>query len=151
MDALQLLEKEHKGVKALFRKLEKAEGREASALWEQIKADLIMHEQMEETYLYPPLKEEDRTEDLVLEAYEEHHLADLLIEEISRLRPSDEQWQPKIKVLQENIEHHIEEEEGQLFPKVRKLWDMDKRKRVGEQMAGMKQHATGSRGGSASR
>jgi hemerythrin superfamily protein len=64
---------------------------------------------------------------------------DLLIEEISALEPSAEEWAPKIKVLQENTEHHIEEEEGELFPKVRKIWDTAKREQVGRQMEEMKE------------
>jgi hypothetical protein len=145
MDALELLEKEHKEAKALFKKLEKAEGTQASRLWEELKSALTLHENLEETYLYPPLKEEARTEELVLEAYQEHHVADLLIEEISRLRPSDEEWTPKITVLQENIEHHIEEEEGELSPKVRRLWNKEKRDQVGAQMESMKQREQGAR------
>jgi hemerythrin superfamily protein len=94
---------------------------------------------MEETLFYPQLKAEKPTEDLILEAYQEHHVMDLLIEEISALKPSDEEWQPKIKVLQENTEHHIEEEEGELFPKVRKIWNTTKREQVGRQMEEMKE------------
>ena len=134
MDALQFLKDEHDEAKAVFRKLEKAKGAEASRLWEELSSMLSLHEELEETYFYPRLREASSTEDLILEGYQEHHVMDLLIAEISALKPSDEAWEPKIKVLQENTEHHIEEEEGELFPKVRKVWDSGMRQRVGEEM-----------------
>jgi hemerythrin superfamily protein len=134
MDVLQFLKDEHDEVKAVFAKLQKAKGAEASRLWEQLSSMILLHEELEETYMYPRLREAAPTEDLVLESYQEHHVMDLLIGEISELKPSAEEWEPKIKVLQENTEHHIEEEEGELFPKVRKVWDADMRKRVGEEM-----------------
>jgi len=102
---------------------------------------LTLHEELEETFFYPPLKKEAAAKDMVLEAYEEHHVMDLLIEEISNLKPSDEAWPPKIKVLQENTRHHVEEEEGELFPKVRKIWDADRREQIGRQMQDAKSHA----------
>ena len=140
MDALELLIEEHKEAKALFKRIEQTNGpKEAQRLFNELKAALELHEQLEETHLYPPLKEEEKTEDLVLEAYEEHHVADLLLAEISQLDPSDETWRPKVKVLQENIEHHIEEEEGELFPKVRRLWNKSRREEVGARMQEMKQ------------
>ncbi len=134
MDALQFLKDEHDEAKAVFSKLEEAKGAEASRLWEKLSSMLSLHEELEETYFYPRLREVSSTEDLILEGFQEHHVMDLLIGEISGLQPSAEEWQPKIKVLQENTEHHIEEEEGELFPKVRKIWDTDMRKRVGEEM-----------------
>lgn len=139
MDVLKLLKDEHDDVKAVFKKLEKAEGATATRLWDQLKSMLTLHEEMEETLFYPPLKEAPPTEDLILESYQEHHVMDVLIDEISQLQPSDETWAPKVKVLQENTEHHIEEEEGDLFPKVRKIWDTAKREQIGKQMQEMKE------------
>src|SRR5690348_4396719 len=123
MDVLKFLKDEHDEAKAVFKKPEKAEGSEAQRLWNQLASMLSLHEEMEETYFYPRLKESKGAEELVLEGYQEHHVMDLLIKEIKQLQPSDEAWEPKITVLQENTEHHIEEEEGELFPKVRKIWD----------------------------
>jgi hemerythrin superfamily protein len=134
MDVLEFLTDEHDEAKAVFKKLDKAEGAQATRLFEQLKSMLSLHEELEETFFYPRLKEEKATEDLILEGYQEHHVMDVLIDEISKLKPSAEEWAPKIKVLQENTEHHIEEEEGELFPKVRKIWDADQRDKVGRQM-----------------
>ena len=134
MDVLTFLENEHAAVKDIFARLEKASGKQAQQLWDQLRDMLTLHETMEETFFYPRLKEKSATEDIILESYEEHHVMDVLIGEISQFSPSDEQWAPKIKVLQENTEHHIEEEEGELFPKVRKIWDTDVRNEVGKLM-----------------
>ena len=138
MDVLTFLKQEHDEVKDVFAKLEKASGKQAQSQFEQLRDMLSLHETMEETFLYPRLKEDKRAKDLILESYEEHHVLDVLLGEISQLGPSDEQWQAKIKVLQENTEHHIEEEEGELFPKVRKIWDADIRSEVGQLMQQMK-------------
>src|SRR5207253_9615898 len=116
MDVLTLLKDEHDEAKQVFKKLEKAEGAAAQRLFEQLKHMLTLHEELEETLFYPELKKAETTEELILEGYQEHHVMDLLIEEISQLKPSAEEWAPKITVLQENTEHHIEEEEGELFP-----------------------------------
>jgi len=138
MDVLTFLKQEHDEVKEVFAKLEKAKGKQAQSHFEQLRDMLSLHETMEETFFYPRLKQDKRAKDLILESYEEHHVLDVLLGEISQLGPSDEQWDAKIKVLQENTEHHIEEEEGELFPKVRKIWDADIRKEVGQLMQQMK-------------
>jgi hemerythrin superfamily protein len=139
MDVLTFLKDEHDEAKSMFKKLEKAKGKEAMRLWEQLRDTLTLHEQMEETYLYPRLKQESAADDLILESYQEHHVMDVLIGEISQFSPSDEEWEPKIKVLQENTEHHIKEEEDELFPKVRKIWDTKTREEVWHEMQQMKQ------------
>ena len=138
MDVLTFLKQEHDDVKDVFAKLEKAKGKQAQSQFAQLRDMLSLHETMEETFFYPRLKQDKRAKDLILESYEEHHVLDVLLGEISQLGPSDEQWDAKIKVLQENTEHHIEEEEGELFPKVRKIWDADIRKEVGQLMQQMK-------------
>ena len=134
MDVLTFLKDEHDEAKAVFKKLEGAKGAEAQRLWDQLSSMLSLHEELEETYFYPALRQSPKTEDLILEGYQEHHVMDVLIGEIAALKPSDEAWEPKIKVLQENTEHHIEEEEEELFPKVRKIWDSEMRQKVGKEM-----------------
>src|SRR3569833_3165315 len=112
MDALKLLKEDHDHAKELFAQIEDAEGKEAQALFEELMDALRLHEEMEEKQLYPQLKKDPNAKDLVLESYQEHHVMDVLMEELSKLRPSSEAWKPKVTVLQENTEHHIEEEEG---------------------------------------
>ncbi len=138
MDVLALLKKEHDEAKALFKRIEEARGDEALTLWRRLRDELTMHEKMEETHFYPELKKEPRAEDLILEGYQEHHVLDLLKGEIDKLDPSNEEWHPKVKVLQENTEHHIKEEEEELFPKVRKIWDTARMEEVGKKMEEMK-------------
>jgi hemerythrin superfamily protein len=138
MDVLKLLKDDHDEVKSMFKKLQKAEGAEALRLWERLRDMLNLHEQMEETHFYPKLKQEEAAKDIILESYQEHHVLDVLIGEISQFKPSEEQWMPKIKVLQENTEHHIKEEEEELFPKVRKIWGTSRREEIGRQMQRIK-------------
>ena len=142
MDVLTFLTRDHFDLKASFDKLEAAHGQQASQLWQQLRDRLTLHETMEETFFYPRLKQDSRAEDLILESYQEHHVIDVLVGEISQLGPDDEQWQPKIKVLRENAEHHISEEQDELFPKVRKIWDTATRAEVGELMQQMKDGRT---------
>jgi len=143
MDCLDLLKEQHEEAKKLFAQLDKAEGAQAAELWSELSSKLSMHEELEETHLYPELKETRTTEEITLEAYQEHHVMDVLIEEICALKPSDEEFHPKVTVLQENTEHHIEEEEGELFPKVRKIWDKARREEVGRKMEALKERLTG--------
>jgi len=145
VDCLQLLKEQHDEAKALFKQLDKAEGAAAAKLWSELSTRLSMHEELEEKHLYPELKRTKTTEELVLESYQEHHVMHLLIDEIGKLKPDDEAFHPKVTVLQENTEHHIEEEEKELFPKVRKIWDADKRREVGEKMLAMKEQLSGGR------
>jgi hemerythrin superfamily protein len=145
MDVLTLLEEDHDEVKKLFERIEEAEGSRAREIWNQISTSLTLHEELEETHFYPKLKEEEVARDIVLESYQEHHVLDVLIEEINALEPTDEAWEPKIKVLQENVEHHIEEEQDALFPKVRKIWNADRRTEIGQAMLDMKDQRTRSR------
>src|SRR5437879_3999017 len=105
MDVLSLLEADHDEVKDLFKRIEKAKGTRARQVWDEISSKLTLHEKLEETHFYPKLKEEKAAKDIVLESYEEHHVLDVLINEINALEPDDEAWEPKIKVLQENVEH----------------------------------------------
>jgi hemerythrin superfamily protein len=138
MDVLKFLNRDHDQVKDVFERLEKADGKQAQQLWQQLRDMLTLHETMEETFLYPRLKQDKRAKDLILESYQEHHVMDVLVGEISQFSPGDEQWQPKIKVLRENTEHHISEEEDELFPKVRKIWNDSTRDEVGQLMQQMK-------------
>src|SRR5581483_2868279 len=102
MDVIDFLTQEHDEAKAAFKKIEGSDAvAEIRQLWTKLSADLSLHEKMEETLFYPPLKEVARTEDLVLEGYQEHHVMDVLIQELNTLDMKDEAWRPKLKVLRE--------------------------------------------------
>ncbi|MFL6774127.1 MAG: hemerythrin domain-containing protein [Sphingomicrobium sp.] len=142
-DAIALLKQDHRTVEELFAKFEKAsgEGRKQS-LAEEISLELSVHAQIEEEIFYPAC-EGKVDEDLLKESYVEHDGAKLLIAEIMSGGPSDEFYDAKVKVLQEEIEHHVEEEERRmegLFAQARKAGlDMDA---LGEQLESRKMELT---------
>jgi hemerythrin superfamily protein len=138
MDALVMLEEEHDDLKALLTKLARADGAPARHLFVGVKTLLALHEELEQTYFYPQLRQDEAARELALEAYEEHHVIDLVVVEISELKPKDEAWSPKVKVLKELVERHIDEEEQLLFPRVQDIWDSDKRRHVGRWMEELK-------------
>ncbi len=143
-DAIALLKQDHRTVEELFEKFEKASGDgRKQAIAEEICLDLSVHAQIEEEIFYPAC-EGKVDEDLLKESYVEHDAAKLLIAEISSGQgESDEFFDSKVKVLQEEIEHHVEEEEKRLeglFAQARKAGlDMDA---LGEQLAARKQELT---------
>jgi hypothetical protein len=130
MDALQLLESEHDDLEALVARLEKAKGAEARHLFTALRDQYEMIKALEGTYLYAPLRHEDLARDVVLECFAEHSAIDTLFQELSRAKPDDPLWQPKVHMLKEAVDHHVPEEEANLFPKVRLIWDSDKLRHV---------------------
>lgn len=101
-------------------------------------AEIALHERKEEKVLYPALKRHRDARDIVLEGYQEHHVADVLVEELKRLDPADERWGAKFKVLKESLEHHIEEEEGHMFRTARSALGRDRLDELGRRMQAMK-------------
>ena len=120
MNAIELLETQHQEVKQLFKKCEKASGESKRQLFEQIADALAVHAAIEEKHFYPATKSA-RTEDLLQEAVEEHLSVKRIIADLLDMDPAETQFDAKITVLQEQVEHHVKEEEGELFPKVKKL------------------------------
>ena len=96
---------------------------------------------MEEAVLYPALKEHAQTKDIVLEAYEEHDVVDTILAELERTPFDDETWTAKLTEMRENLLHHIEEEEDEMFGQVRKLFDEETLDSLGEQMRTIKSQA----------
>jgi hemerythrin-like domain-containing protein len=117
MKAFDLLKADHRKVEELFAQLESASGTRKLSVFNQIKTELELHTQIEEKIFYPALEKPKETHDLALEAYEEHAVVKKLLRELSRARTANEEWEAKAKVLQEKVEHHVEEEENELFPK----------------------------------
>ncbi len=141
MTILELLKKDHKVVKDILKELGETSPRAIKTkigLFKNLKHELDLHEKVEETIFYPPLKKHNETKDLILEAYEEHHVVDLILQELEELEPKEESWMPKLTVLKENVEHHIHEEEEELFPKVEKIFDQDTLIKMGKEMLQMK-------------
>lgn len=142
MNALDLMREDHKKLKKLLDQTVEAEGREARAhLLEHFRSDLVVHERMEEEVFYPALKTHPHAKDVVLEGYEEHHVADVLLDELLDVPEDTDQWQAKVKVLKENIEHHIEEEEGEMFKAAKKVLAREELEQLGNRMAAVKEAA----------
>jgi hemerythrin superfamily protein len=138
MDALQMLEEQHDDLQALFARIVKEQGVSARHTFEELRTALTLHEELEQTYVYPQLRQYEAARDVALEALEEHHVVDILVSEIGVLKPKDEAWMPKVKVLRRIAEHHMDEEEHELFPKLRDIWDEDKSRHVARGMEELK-------------
>ena len=142
MDALTLLKEDHDKVKKMLDELESTTERGVKTreqLFTKIRRELEVHETIEEEILYPALKDHPKTKEIALEAYEEHHVVDTVMAEIEGLAYDDERWGAKFTVMKENLEHHIEEEEGEMFEQARQVFDKDELTRLGERMMARKQ------------
>ena len=134
MDALKLLETQHKEVKAAFKDYEDAENkREKLHLFKEIADMLAAHATIEEKILYPAAYGGDR-KDLLKEAVEEHLAAKRLIADLLVMKASDDNFDAKVKVLQEQIEHHVKEEEHDLFKDIKKDFPEAKLETLGQEM-----------------
>jgi hemerythrin-like domain-containing protein len=144
MDAITLLTEDHDALKKLLAEIKETTDRAEKTrgeLFSRIKMELTVHEVIEEEIFYPALKEHPKAKEIVLEGYEEHHVVDEIMGELEGLDPTDEAFGPKAKVMAENIEHHIEEEEGEMFKQARQVFDADELAELGERMAQRKESA----------
>src|SRR4026208_2173076 len=140
MDALKLLKKDHDTVKELFEKAEANNNeKQQKKLFEEIKMELETHTHIEETVFYPAVAKYDELKDMVLESLEEHKQVKTRLRERDERTEGEERWEPKLKVLMENVEHHAEEEEeAKMFPKVRKLMDAGALDQLGDELEAAK-------------
>jgi hemerythrin superfamily protein len=134
MNAIELLKADHDKVDKLFQKVKATEEGEHKALFEKIKLELDTHTHIEEKIFYPRLREEDELEDITLEGIEEHHQAKMFLRELANLSDDSEKFEPKLKVLMEDITHHVQEEEGEMFPKVEEVIGKDELEELGKRM-----------------
>ena len=143
MDAFQLLKEDHRKVEELFSELESASGKAKLDVFKQIKTELELHTHIEEKIFYPALEEPEETHDLAMEAYEEHAVVKKLLKELSRARTADDEWEAQAKVLQENVEHHVQEEENELFKKADKALSEEELEDLSERMIAEKSRKAG--------
>ncbi len=145
MDAITLLTKDHDTVEKLFQRFEKTGPRAMKTrrdLADRIVHELSVHAAIEEMVLYPAIREAlPEVEDDVLEALEEHHVAKWVLSEIDAMSPEHERFQAKVTVLIESVRHHVEEEEDELFPKVRRGLDAEQLEEMGRALAEAKKMA----------
>ena len=147
MKATDLLKKQHRHVKGLFKQVEKTEdSRGRRDLMEQIAHALKVHTQLEEEVFYPAVAElgSQKAQEMVMEAIEEHHVVDLVLAELPKVDPEDERFEAKMTVLKELIEHHVEEEESEMFKLAQKLGS-EELKELGERMNEMADRMGGQR------
>ncbi|HEY6056701.1 MAG TPA: hemerythrin domain-containing protein [Candidatus Limnocylindrales bacterium] len=138
MDAITMLKADHDKVKDLLSRLEWTTERGIKTrqeLFATIKGELTVHEVIEEEIFYPALKEHPKAKELVLEGYEEHHVVDTVMAELERLDVADETWGAKATVMKENVEHHIEEEEREMFKQARQVFGRQELEDLGTRMA----------------
>lgn len=137
----ELLIKDHKKVKGILEDLlaTKANAHvQRTELLQSLKLELLLHEKIEEEVVYPLLKGKKQTKDLTLEGYQEHHVVDMLVDELEHTDFKDELWKAKVTVLQENLLHHIKEEESELFPDAKKILSTKQLNSLQEQIKAMK-------------
>ena len=147
MNALELLKEDHQRVQELFDQVKDTENEKShKQTFKKIKAELETHTHIEEKVLYPALKKREEFKDLVLEAIEEHLQVKTLLRDISRLADGNERFDAKLKVLIDNVEHHVDEEEGELFPKVEGQLSDEELEEIGVELeAAKKEYAKKSR------
>ena len=146
-DAIVHLKDDHKEIRRLFERFEKA-GEDAEKtkgkLVDQIIELLTVHTYIENEVMYPRVRELlPDLEDDILESYEEHHVADVLVFELSGMKAADERFTAKTTVLMENVRHHMDEEENDWFPKVRDALGRNQLQELGTEMKAARKNAPG--------
>jgi len=137
MDAFKLLKSDHEKVAGILEKLEGTTERALKTreeLFTQLKTELDIHAGIEEKIFYPVLEKAEESRDITLEAFEEHRLVKQLLGELEAEVKDDEKWTAKFTVLKEQIEHHVEEEEGEMFKKARKVLSQEEIEELGARM-----------------
>ncbi|HEX6342224.1 hemerythrin domain-containing protein [Umezawaea sp.] len=137
-DAIVLLKEDHKTVEKLFKRFEQADDdalQEKRELVDSIIEELTVHAYIEEEIFYPTAREAvPETEDHVLESVEEHHVVAWMLSELHGMDPKAENFDAKVAVLTENVRHHVEEEEQEWFPEVRKALGRKRLQELGARM-----------------
>jgi hypothetical protein len=143
MNAIQALKKDHETAKRGFGQIQAAAPNQRGALWEKLEPELKLHEQVEEKAVYGPVARDAGAKDPKLKEWPEHHTkevgeAEALIKAINSLDSASDQWMAKVADLQRTLEHHIKEEEGEVWPRIERAWDASKLDRAGEEIESLK-------------
>lgn len=136
MDAISLLKKQHRQAEKLFKAIKKADGREKEQLFLQLADDLAMHATIEEKLFYPQVLTQ-KTHDDLQEALQEHLQMKRLLADLLDMDPSDERFDAKVTVLEEEVLHHVEEEEDEMFKQVKKEFPKEMLEALGAEMEKM--------------
>lgn len=136
-NAIELLKEDHRKVKKLLEQGDETTEnavKTRTEVLEKIKAEMQVHEAIEEEIFYPALQQHEKAKEIVLEGYEEHHVVDQILGELDDVSVEDERWAAKFSVMKENVEHHIEEEEDDMFKKAKQIFSDDELNELGERM-----------------
>ena len=136
MDPIQMLKEDHQKVKQLKQQFEQAENAsEKKKIAQQALQELEIHAALEEEIFYPAVRKKagDQGKEMMLEAEEEHHVVHVLVDELKEMRSVTDKYEAKFKVLMENVDHHVQEEESEMLPQARVLLGEDA-PRLAEQM-----------------
>ena len=147
MNGLDLLRADHRRVEKLLAQLDDTSEEDLERrreLFRDLTDEMQAHEIIEEEILYPALKDHPKAREVVLEGYEEHHVVDTIMSELDDVPFDDETWAAKFNVMKENIEHHIEEEEDDMFDQAADIFDEEELETLGERMAERKKEVTAS-------
>ncbi|MGV0107071.1 Hemerythrin HHE cation binding domain protein [Nostoc sp. DSM 114160] len=132
-DILSLIEAEHRQIEKLFAEAEKAKGAKLVEQFNQIYIEAILHARTEELVFYPALREYEETEEYVEEAEEEHEEISVILEEIKALKPNNPEFKEKMSELKETLEHHVKEEESEIFNAVRECMSEQELTELGQE------------------
>jgi iron-sulfur cluster repair protein YtfE (RIC family) len=139
MKATDFLKRQHRELEKTFKEALKSERpRERRQMLQEIQAQIQLHSMLEEQIFYPAYREAAATKkaaELVAEALEEHHVVDLVLADLAKVEPSAENYEAKITVLMELIEHHVEEEEAEMFPSAEKKLGKQRLEELAEELA----------------
>lgn len=142
MNIYDSLRQDHRSVQQILQEMvqtSESDGSRRKQLLERFKTEFLAHARAEEKLLYSQLEQHEESRDLALEAAEEHHAAESVLEELERTGVSDEHWQAKATVLQEMVNHHVQEEEESLFPQAQEVFSSDEAKQLGRRFEEQKQ------------
>jgi len=143
MDALTFLKQEHLTAKAAFAKIEGAPAADRGRLWNELKPELEVHEQIEEACVYGPVAEEVGAKDPALAEWKERHQAEVeevgeIFEDIEELDSGEPEWLAMVAEVRSSLETHIREEEGDIFRRIAEAWDSSRLEQAGAQLQQMK-------------
>ena len=139
MNALEILKHDHQKVKELFQEATHAsDTSKRKDLFDKIDTELEIHAHIEETVFYPAVEDHEELKDMVAEALEEHEEAKTLLEELEEIGVDSHEFGSKLQQLIEAVEHHVEEEEGEMFPKIREVFEEDELEQLGQDLESAK-------------
>ena len=139
MNALEILKQDHQKVKGLFQEVSKGcDASNRKQLFDKIDTELEIHAHIEETVFYPALETHEELKDMVADALEEHQEVKIMLEELEELGSESHDFGSKLQELIESVEHHVQEEEGEMFPKVRQVFDQGQLEQLGQELESAK-------------